>query len=81
MEDLRRESHSEFAPRYGAPLGLERSFIIDGRTWQVHETVDPVTRTNVLIFMTDGIARRVRHYPPDWRELSSDELRSLSMST
>ena len=31
-----------------------------------------------LIFESDGVLRRVRDYPPDWRELSDAELMQVS---
>lgn len=81
VEDLRRDLDGEFAPRVGGPLRAELSFAVGRQRWTVHESVDHVTLASVLIFTTDGIARRVRHYPPDWRELSSQGLGALSWST
>lgn len=81
VEELHSAPDLDFARRYRAVSGPERTFLVDGHVWTVREAVDPVTRTRSLIFSTDGLARRVRKYPPNWRELSSDELRALSWST
>jgi hypothetical protein len=31
-----------------------------------------------LVFLTDGVMRRVRNYPPDWFELADADLLGLS---
>jgi hypothetical protein len=58
----------------------ERNFLAGAYQWTVREVVDPTTGTSVLIFARDGIARRVRHYPSNWRELSNEALLALSWS-
>lgn len=45
--------------------------------WTVYEELE---HGPALVFETDGIARRVRNYPPGWRELSAEELYALSWS-
>ena len=62
-------------------IGAERSYVVDGKTWSVREVVDPITLSPVLIFTSVGVGRRVRHYPANWRDLSSEELRVVSWST
>jgi hypothetical protein len=74
---LGRESDQEFTPHFGA-IGPERSYAVGGRDWTACEVVDPVSLARVLVFLSDGVARRVRHYPSDWRVLSADELHALS---
>lgn len=62
-------------------IGGERSYVIGAHTWSVREVVDPITLSPVLIFTSVGVGRRVRHYPTNWRDLSSDELHAVSWST
>lgn len=45
--------------------------------WTVYEDDE---HGPALIFETDGIARRVRGFPANWRELSAEELYALSWS-
>ena len=76
-----REAHwddSEFFAWSAEPIGLERSYIVDGQTWSVREVVDSITLDRVLIFTSGGFGRRVRQYPMRWRDLSSQELHALS---
>ena len=80
MGEIQRDV-SEFSAWRLEPMGLERSYVADGRTWAVREVVDSITLNRVLIFTSDGVGRRVRHYPPNWRDLSSDALHALSWST
>lgn len=50
-----------------------------GAYWSVHEITDPLSPTGrSLIFVSDYGFRRVRTYPPDWRELGWDALWALS---
>ena len=61
-----------------------RSFTdADGARWQVYERSLPGydRRSGVsLIFASDSVVRRVRQFPPHWRNLSDDELALLSWS-
>lgn len=51
----------------------------DGSMWRVFELVAAYDRRGPsLVFETDGIMRRVRIYPPDWRTLSDRDLLALS---
>ena len=61
-------------------IGLERSLIIDKHTWEVRELIDPVSLSPTLVFLGTSVARRVRSYPANWRELSDKELFALSWS-
>ena len=54
--------------------------MIDHRAWQVRELVDPISSLPTLVFMGGTVARRVRTYPTNWRELPDDELYALSWS-
>ena len=53
----------------------------DGALWHVYE-LDPSAydrrQSHCLIFETDTVVRRVRNYPTNWRELSDNELLTLS---
>ena len=81
VKDIKREQDTEFAASHITTIGPEHIFVIDGRTWTVREAVDPTTHTRVRIFTSDRVGRRVRHYPPNWRELSATDLHALSWST
>lgn len=64
------------------PVSDTRCIAIAGVVWQVHEDArtGPPSYGPSLIFETELIGRRVRHYPPDWRELTDDQLYALSWS-
>lgn len=54
----------------------------DGSMWRVFELVAAYDRRGPsLVFETDGVMRRVRVYPPDWRTLSDRDLLALSESS
>lgn len=50
----------------------------DGREWRVYERVgsiaSPKAGQRSLIFDTDGMVRRLWHYPAGWDSLADDEL-------
>jgi hypothetical protein len=58
-----------------------RILMIDHELWRVYE-LGPAAYdrrgANTLVFESDGVIRRVRNYPKDWRELSVEELFALS---
>ena len=82
MSETKRDPEdSEFSAWHIQAVGPERSYIIEAHTWTVREVVDRVTVSRVLIFTSAGVGRRVRRYPTNWRNLSSDELHALSWST
>lgn len=61
-----------------------RALAIDGVNWRVYEI--PATRldrrsTPSLVFESDDLVRRVRNYPPEWRDLSDNELVRLMGGT
>jgi len=62
-------------------IARERSYVIGSRAWTVSEVVDRLTLSPTLIFMSDGVGRRVRNFPSEWHELSAEELELLSWST
>ena len=81
MAEIRQDSEdTKLTPWRLEAIGVERSFVVDGHVWTVREVIDPISLAHVLIFASTGVGRRVRHYPANWRELSSDELRMLSWS-
>jgi len=60
-----------------------RRVMSDGVLWLVFEVpAMPYDRrgTSSLIFESDTTLRRVRNYPANWRELSDEQLLSLSWS-
>ena len=75
-----RDQAEAIGPRSSKPTRTERVIQHANRMWTVREVVDPTTRAPVLIFSSDGLARRVRVYPPHWRNLSDDDLYRLSWS-
>ena len=52
-----------------------RQLYVDHDRWLVYELQSPFDRRGPsLIFESDTTVRRVRAYPPDWRELPAAEL-------
>lgn len=51
-----------------------------GRVWQVFEMVSAYDRRSspVLVFTTEGLARRVRNYPPNWHDLPEEQLATIA---
>ena len=58
----------------------ERRFVIGGEGWGVWEDLRPPPIGPALVFENTRIARRVRKYPANWRELSDAQLFALSWS-
>ena len=54
---------------------------IDHEEWRIYE-LGPAAYdrrgANTLVFESDGVIRRVRSYPKEWRKLSPQELFALS---
>ena len=61
------------------PLGAARVFLRDRKQWTVEEVVDETTATRSLIFASNGVARRVRVFPEDWRSLPDEVLYGFSL--
>jgi hypothetical protein len=66
-----------------APSPEPRRFVDHvARAWTVREVRAPdprlAARPTCLVFETERLARRVWHFPANWRELSDGELESLS---
>jgi hypothetical protein len=63
--------------------GAENALVItiDHEQWRVYE-LGPASydrrAANTLVFESDGVMRRVRQFPADWRELSPASLFALS---
>ena len=76
----REQTHSHYATRALSVIGLERTIAVDGHGWTVREVVDPLSHSTALIFSSDHVVRRVRHYPASWRDLSDGELLGVSWS-
>ena len=59
---------------------VERKFGVGFAQWVVCElsVSDPPHYGPALLFFSDGIGRRVRQYPANWRELSDEELYAIS---
>ncbi len=55
--------------------------LVEHEEWRIYELAPPVydrRGSNTLVFESDGVVRRVRSFPEDWRDLSVSELLSLS---
>ena len=52
----------------------------DDDEWSVYEFCHPTDLCTSLIFDSVKIVRRVRTFPPNWRDLSDGELFELSRS-
>lgn len=61
------------------PRGEVRPLTIDNRPWQVFEYADNRDRPShvSLMFTTDTSWRRLRIFPPDWREMDDAMLTDL----
>jgi hypothetical protein len=59
-----------------------RQFLAEAERWTVYEETDATPRGSgpSLVFEADRIARRVRNYPANWRELTDEQLYVLSLS-
>ena len=59
-----------------------RRIATESALWLVYELASAYDRRQspCLIFESDMTVRRVRDYPANWRELSDDDLLSLSWS-
>ena len=66
------------------PSTLTRALFIDGVLWTIYElppqNFDPGAGPS-LIFESDSVVRRVKHFPTDWRELSGTALAALWKTT
>jgi len=65
-----------------AALATARAMLTsDGSRWEVYEFVHPALDRRsgpVLVFESDTLMRLVRTFPENWRDLSDDDLLSLS---
>ena len=75
-----KEEPLEPARRYRGdrPLRLVRD--PDGLVWRIRE-ISFVDTSPSLVFESEGIFRRVRHYPRNWHELPDAQLYALSWGT
>lgn len=59
----------------------KKSFYHDDELWFVGERAprtSDLRRTPHLVFESEGMIRRVRSFPENWRDLSDDDLWELS---
>jgi hypothetical protein len=63
-----------------APSSERRYVDAAGVAWYVREKAT-LGRGPALYFESPGAFRRVTHYPPDWRDLTTGELEILSLET
>ena len=63
-------------------IGTSHSFSAgDGAEWTVGEYTETLAAAGAghcLIFSGEGVFRRVREFPADWRDLSAESLLALS---
>ena len=64
------------------PGMVKRPIAINGVMWTVceHPGGTRLNESRSLIFYGPGLVRRTRRYPPNWRELSDEQLFELSWS-
>jgi hypothetical protein len=83
--DAQRAASANFAPVWtaaGPENDSTRTIPGDGHTWTVQEIpYPPICQRpgTSLIFSTDSVVRRVRHFPPNWFTHSDAELYALSL--
>lgn len=69
-------------PAHESLIVARRTFTAnDGVPWTVSEYVESTggaAEASCLVFECDGVMRRVRHFPRDWRELGITALLALS---
>lgn len=68
-------------PEVARPNTLTRAVFIDGVLWTIYELPPQNFDRKAgpsLIFESDSVVRRVKHFPTDWRELSGTALAALS---
>jgi len=71
-------------PEVTRPNTLTRAVFIDGVLWTIYERPPQNFDRDAgpsLIFESDAMVRRVKHYPADWRELSGTALAALWRTT
>ena len=84
---MRSAQMPDAADGYGADdQRTRRTFrSADGVVWTVREReagqVGSPPPGRSLVFESDMVIRRVRHYPPNWRSLPDAELERLSWTT
>lgn len=71
------------APESARSRGLADCRVVETRDgqWRVYELDGGQYDRRAspsLVFESDGVLRRVRDYPPNWRELSDNELMEVS---
>lgn len=57
-----------------------REIVVGATVWRVYEHVPQYDRraAATLVFVSEGAMRRVRDFPPQWWDLSDDELLGVS---
>jgi hypothetical protein len=84
-KDAQRAASANYSPVWtatGPDDETTRTIPGDGRTWTVRELPYPVICQRPgtsLIFSTDAVVRRVRHFPPNWFTHTDTELYALSL--
>jgi hypothetical protein len=71
---------SEFRRAREQALSNARRLAVGSRVWLVYE-LGPLSydrRGAALIFESESAVRRVRNFPPDWRNLTDEALDELS---
>ncbi len=73
---------NEFRRARDHALNSARRLSVEGRVWLVYElgATEYDHRGPALIFESDTAVRRVRNFPSSWRELSDEELETVSNS-
>jgi hypothetical protein len=66
--------------RLRAERANARWILVEAQHWCVYEDEDPYDRRRgpALIFEGPDVVRRVKRFPPDWRDLDDEALLALS---
>lgn len=84
LSHVTHSGHAMAPRRESRASALPRELHEDGVRWLVYEqpAISYDRRSGAsLIFESDSVVRRVRNYPPEWRQLSDCELLALSWTT
>ena len=73
---VRQSRFGEYAPAW-RPAATRQIEDAQGKLWRVVELVQE-TGARTLVFDADGVFRRIREYPADWRSLADSDLLALS---
>jgi hypothetical protein len=81
LTDSRRHHHDPFIDGFVVPEKV-RFLEAEGHRWRVHEVPAPEFDRRRggthLLFYAEMVMRRVRTFPPNWNDLTDEELYALT---